>query len=193
MARANIQALSQDLSALRQNSAVERVAKQRPLKRADDVTPTPKQPSVIEAKARQDSGGIDAIEITKAMNQTDLEDHTTVEVQDQALENTIEALPEPPPIPSRDLAEISRIIETEKDRLYILYKRALRDDPGITGKIVLRITIEPDGNVSNCKVASSDLHAAKLEGQIRRRVSHINFGPEDVSTTTTDYAMEFGG
>lgn len=192
-AKADLQALNQDLSALRRNTAVDRVAKQRPLKRAVNEAPLQPQPSVIEAKARQESQGIDSIEISQVANQAELEDHATVEVQDEAIEASVEALPEPPTVPSRDLAEIARVIEAEKNRLYILYKRALRGDPGIAGKIVLRITIEPDGKVSSCKVASSDLHAAKLEDQIRRRVSRIDFGAKDVVTTTTDYAMEFGG
>jgi len=192
-AQADIQALNQDLSALRQNSAVKRVAKQRPLQRAENEKAVPEQPSVIEAAARRDSGGIDTIEITEAVNSAELEGHAAVEVRDAAIEAGVEALPEPPAIPSRDLAAIARVIEAQKERLYILYKRALRNDPEIAGKIVLRITIEPDGNVSNCEIASSDLHAPKLEGQIRRRVSRIDFGAEEVETTTTDYAMEFGG
>ncbi|MBI1196069.1 MAG: AgmX/PglI C-terminal domain-containing protein [Gammaproteobacteria bacterium] len=192
-ARADLQALNQDLTALRQNEAVERVAKQRSLKRAKDETPVQQQPSVIEETANEQSKGIDSIEIAQAVKQTDLEGHTAVEVQDEAIDANVEPLPEPPARPFRDLAEIARIIEAEKDRLYILYKRALREDPEIAGKIVLRVTIEPDGSVSNCEIASSDLHATKLEDQIRRRVSKIDFGPEDVETTTTDYAMEFGG
>ncbi len=44
--------------------------------------------------------------------------------------------------------------------------------------MVLRITIEPNGVVSACKVESCNMNAPGFNAQIVGRVSRFNFGPE---------------
>ncbi|MGB5678245.1 MAG: AgmX/PglI C-terminal domain-containing protein, partial [Gammaproteobacteria bacterium] len=65
-------------------------------------------------------------------------------------------------------------------------------NPALQGKMVLRLTIEPDGTVSACKLDSSDMESPALEGRIVARVLKFNFGPkEGVPPVTILYPIDF--
>lgn len=94
--------------------------------------------------------------------------------------------------PSRTDEEIQIVFDRYKAALYRIYNRELRKNPLLQGKMVLRITIEPDGHVSLCKLESSDMHAPQLEAMIVERVRHFNFGPkEGVPVVTILYPIDF--
>ena len=96
------------------------------------------------------------------------------------------------PGPSRTDEEIQIVFDRYKAALYRIYNRKLRDDPTLQGKVVLRITIEPDGHVSLCKMESSDMKSPDMEADIVDRVSKINFGAkEGVSKITILYPIDF--
>ena len=79
-----------------------------------------------------------------------------------------------------------------KAALYRIYNRELRKNPTLQGKVVLRLTIEPDGSVSSCKIESSDMEAPALEAKIVGRVEKFNFGPkEGVPAITILYPIDF--
>lgn len=96
------------------------------------------------------------------------------------------------PGPSRTDEEIQIVFDRYKAALYRIYNRELRKNPTLQGKIVLRMTIEPDGTVSSCKMDSSDLDSPALEGKIVSRVRKFNFGPkEGVPPVTILYPIDF--
>ncbi|MEN8136351.1 MAG: AgmX/PglI C-terminal domain-containing protein [Thermodesulfobacteriota bacterium] len=96
------------------------------------------------------------------------------------------------PGPARTDEEIQIIFDKYKALLYRIYNKELRKNPTLRGKILLRITIEPDGTVSECKVESTDLASPKLVGLIVGRVKKFNFGPkDDVPKTTILYPIDF--
>ena len=79
-----------------------------------------------------------------------------------------------------------------KAALYRIYNRELRKNPTLQGKMVLRITIEPDGKVSACSVDSSDMDSPSLDKKIAARVKKFNFGAkEGVPTITILYPIDF--
>lgn len=93
---------------------------------------------------------------------------------------------------SRTDEEIQIVFDRYKSALYRIYNRELRNNSTLRGKIVLRITIEPDGKVANCKLESSDMQAPALEAKIVARVKMINFGPkEGVPPVTILYPIDF--
>ena len=62
----------------------------------------------------------------------------------------------------------------------------------LRGKMILRITIEPNGAVSACKVESTDLASRTLVAEIVERVKRFNFGPKaGVPRTTILYPIDF--
>ncbi len=94
--------------------------------------------------------------------------------------------------PSRTDEEIQIVFDKYKAALYRMYNTELRKNPTLRGKIILRITIEPGGEVSACTVQSSDLASPQLVAQIVERVKKFNFGPkEKVSKTTITYPIDF--
>jgi len=96
------------------------------------------------------------------------------------------------PGPSRTDEEIQIVFDRYKAALYRIYNRELRKDPTLKGKMVLRITIKPDGSVSLAKVESTDLASAELSAKIVERVQRFNFGPKDgVPTITILYPIDF--
>lgn len=96
------------------------------------------------------------------------------------------------PGPSRTDEEIQIVFDRYKAALYRIYNRELRKNPTLKGKMVLRITIEPDGSVSFGKVESTDLDSPELSGKIIARVKRFNFGPkEGVPTITILYPIDF--
>jgi len=92
---------------------------------------------------------------------------------------------------SRSREEIERVFDTNKGRIFTLYNRALRENPALQGKVVLRLTIAPDGSVSFCEVVSSELNDPELEKALVQRVLQFQFEPRDVEPITTTKPIDF--
>ena len=96
------------------------------------------------------------------------------------------------PGPARTDEEIQIVFDRYKATLYRIYNKQLRKEPTLRGKILLRLTIEPEGAVSSCTVEKTDLASAELVAKIVERVGKFNFGPkEGVQTTTILYPIDF--
>jgi TonB family protein len=96
------------------------------------------------------------------------------------------------PGPSRTDEEIQIVFDKYKAALYRIYNKELRKNPTLQGKMVLRLTIEPDGSVSACRVDSSDMDSPELDKKIADRVKRFNFGAkEGVPSITILYPIDF--
>ena len=96
------------------------------------------------------------------------------------------------PGPSRTDEEIQIVFDRYKSALYRIYNRELRKNPTLQGKVVIRLTIEPNGAVSACKMESSDMDSPDLEQKIVARVLKFNFGTkEGVPAVTILYPIDF--
>ncbi len=67
----------------------------------------------------------------------------------------------------------------------------MREHPELQGKLVLEFTIAPSGEVTMCRIVSSELHDADLESKIIARVKAYRFEPKDVETITTTKPIDF--
>jgi TonB family protein len=92
---------------------------------------------------------------------------------------------------SRSPEEIELVFDRNKGAIYALYSRALRERPELQGKMVLEFTIAPSGEVTACRVVSSELQDPELERKIVARVKQIRFESKDVETMTTTKPIEF--
>ena len=93
---------------------------------------------------------------------------------------------------SRSREEIERVFDANKGRIYTLYNRALRENPALQGKVVLRLTIAPDGRVTFCEVVSSELNDPELERGLVQRVLQFQFeARDDVEPITTTKPIDF--
>jgi TonB family protein len=92
---------------------------------------------------------------------------------------------------SRSREEIERVFDRNKGAIYSLYNRALRTDPTLQGKVVLRLTITPAGTVSFCEIVSSELGDPDLEQRLVQRVLLFQFEAKDVEAVTTTKPIDF--
>ena len=92
---------------------------------------------------------------------------------------------------ARSAEEIAMVFDRNKGAIYALYERALRVNPMLQGKLVLKFTIAPSGVVTRCRVVSSDLHDPALEREIVARVMLFRFKPEKVDPTTATKPIDF--
>jgi outer membrane biosynthesis protein TonB len=95
------------------------------------------------------------------------------------------------PGPGRTDEEIQIVFDRHKAQLYRLYNLELRRDPTLQGKIILRLTIEPDGSVSLCQLHASNMNAPELAAQVVDRVKAFNFGAKVVPPVTIIYPIDF--
>lgn len=91
----------------------------------------------------------------------------------------------------RSQEDIRKTFDQYGGRLNNLYQRALRDDPTMQGTVSLKLTVAPDGSVSNCSVASSQLNNPELEGKIVAIVKGFNFGADTVEIWSGTHALNF--
>ncbi len=182
-----------DLSAI-QNSEVLSKAKQSSALSTGGTRATRLGGSVI-ASASKGSGGIDTSEYSRDTGQGgELGEHAVskaaavnpslVAMEEQEFKRQKQAK-------RRDEENVSRVLDSNKGRIYAIYNRALRKNPLLSGKLVLELTIEPSGKVSACRVVSSELHDEELERKLMARIKMLQFGAEKVPSYIFKYPIEF--
>jgi periplasmic protein TonB len=92
---------------------------------------------------------------------------------------------------ARSREEIELVFDRNKGAIYALYSRELREKPELQGKLVLQFTISPAGDVTDCKVVSSELNDPDLEKKIVARVKLFRFEAKDVEQITTTKPIDF--
>lgn len=152
--------------------------------------------SLVVAQARAGSGGINTAAISRDVGGTGKKvggvQFTRVESSVGADMKDADRPLSGGPGPSRTDEEIQIVFDRYKAALYRIYNRELRNDPTLRGKMVLRLTIEPNGEVSACAIESTDLASVALKTQVVDRVRRFNFGPkENVPRITILYPIDF--
>ena len=92
---------------------------------------------------------------------------------------------------SRSREEIELVFDKNKGAIFALYNRALRADPTLEGKLVLRLTIAPNGQVTFCEVVSSELGDPELERKLVLKVKQFRFDARNVESITTTKPIDF--
>ena len=153
--------------------------------------------SLITSKIGAGSGGITSANTSRGFGTGagSLTGHETTTVSSQIAHS---GLDNRAPIRSgtsgkaaRSREEIELIFDRNKGAIYALYSRALREKPDLQGKMVLEFTIAPSGEVTMCRVVSSDLNDPELENKIIARVRLFHFEPKDVESITTTKPIDF--
>ena len=92
---------------------------------------------------------------------------------------------------SRALEEIRLVFDRNKGSIYTIYNRALRTDPTLQGKVVLKLTIAPHGEVVDCQIVSSELRDSELERKLLARIRQFDFGAKEVEVMVVTYPIDF--
>jgi len=152
--------------------------------------------SLIASKAGSGSNGITTANVSRGFGggAGALSDHTTVAMRSGIAETAARGTASRQGASgkaARSPEEIELVFDRNKGAIYALYSRALREQPDLSGKLVLEFTIAPSGEVTMCRVVSSELHDPELEQKIVARVKLFHFEPRDVETITTTKPIEF--
>lgn len=182
-----------DLADLRDNQAVANVTSSRNLAGAAGEAARAER-SMITSKAGRGSGGINTAGMSRDTGGSGLAGHDTTKVS-----STVAGLgkgpavrrPEASELPARSREEIEMVFDKNKGAIYALYNRALRRDPTLQGKLVLKLTIEPSGAVSFCEVVSTELQDNELLRKLVSRIKLFRFDAKDVATITTTKPIDF--
>ena len=154
--------------------------------------------NLVMSQARQTSGGINNAQISRGVGGTagsQLGNGVSFARVDSAIGTDMVADDRPLSDgigPTRTDEEIQIVFDRYKASLYRIYNRELRNDPFLKGKMVLRITIVPDGSVSLARVESTNMDLPAFIDEVVNRVKRFNFGPKDgVPQITILYPIDF--
>ena len=151
--------------------------------------------AVLTARVGQGSGGIAVATASSGFGggSTRLQGHATAQVT-----SSVDAAPAAEAQRSgrsnkgsRTREEVELVFDRNKSAIYALYSRALRDNPALQGKVVLEVSIAPSGEVTECRIVSSELGDAELERKLVARVKMFRFEAKDVAEMTTTKPIEF--
>lgn len=193
-AQAALMPFQEDLADLVDRDLVEQVAEDRTLTASVGESQRSER-SMITSKAGAASTGINTASMSRNTGGTGIAGRATTKV-DSPVAGIGQAGPSATRSgssgkASRSREEIELVFDRNKGAIFALYNRALREDPSLEGKLVLRLTIAPDGSVTMCEVVSSELGNEELERKLVQRVLLFRFEAKDVETITTTKPIDF--
>lgn len=182
-----------ELADLRDNDAVASVTDSKQLAGAAGAAERTER-SLITSKAGRASGGINTASMSRNTGGGGLAGRSTTKVA-----SNVASLADRPQAlrtgndnrPARSREEIEMIFDKNKGAIYALYNRALRRDPTLQGKLVLKLTIQPSGAVSACEVVSSEIDDEELQRKLVQRVKLFRFLEKNVAPVTTTKPIDF--
>jgi TonB family protein len=193
-AQAALMPFAEDLSQLVDKDLLDSVADDRPLT-ASVGEAERNERSMITSKAGTASSGINTAGLSRNTGGTGIAGRSTTQVS-----SPVAGLGQSAGgarrtgtsgKASRSREEIELVFDKNKGAIFALYNRALRQDPTLEGKLVLRLTIAPSGEVTFCEVVSSELGDDDLERKLVQRVKLFRFEAKDVEPITTTKPIDF--
>jgi len=148
--------------------------------------------SLIASKVGSTSQGINTARLSRDTGSTKLAARTATEVRSSIVKTSLNSKKKRNSRnASRSYEDIQIVFDRNKGAIYSLYNRALRKDPGLQGKMVIRLTISPSGKITRIELVSSELGDAALEKKLLRRIKMFNFGAKQVDDVTVTYPIDF--
>jgi TonB family protein len=193
-AQAALLPFTEDLASLADSNVIEKLADDRPLT-ASVGEAARNERSMITSQAGTASSGINTASMSRSTGGSGLAARAVTEV-----ESPVESVGQSAGGArrtgtsgkgSRSREEIELVFDRNKGAIFALYNRALRMDPSLEGKLVLRLTISPTGEVTFCEVVSSELEDQELERKLVQRVLLFRFEARDVEPITTTKPIDF--
>ncbi|NOY62128.1 MAG: TonB family protein [Gammaproteobacteria bacterium] len=188
-ARSGLLAFTDDLADLRETPIINNA---KPLTKGSQAAVAKIERSVITSMATRSSGGINTSALGRSTGGTgQLASRATTVVK-----SDIEVAPEPKRVKPGGKAqrletEVTLVMERNKGKIFSIYRRALRKNPTLQGRVLLEITIDPDGSVAAAKILSSEIEDKALLKKLVRRVKLFKFGARNVATVTITYPYDF--
>ena len=193
-AQAALMPFAEDLADLVDQDLVQQVADNREL--TTSVAQAERnERSMITSSAGTASGGINTASLSRNTGGSGIADRSTTQVASPVagLERSAGGARREGSsnLASRSREEIELVFDKNKGAIFSLYNRALRRDPSLQGKVVLRLTIAPDGSVTACEIVSSELGDPELEQKLVQRIKLFRFESRSVEAITTTKPIDF--
>ena len=151
--------------------------------------------ALIASRSDTTSGGIDTSELSRNTGGAALSGRETTQVESTLAKAVAASAVQPQRVgaeqPERSDEDIRKIMDRNKSAIFAIYNRALRRDPTLEGRVIVKIVIEPGGAVSSVQIVSTDLNHDDLERKVMARIRLIDFGANNVGTTTVNYTFDF--
>ncbi len=191
--KSGLVALRNELADLRSNPALESLKKNTALL-SSGLEMITNQRSIITSNVARGSGGVQGQAINRNIGVQSLASISTTQVESPIGVDDVKVANDDPKKPrrkTRSLEEIQLVLEQNKGALFSLYHRALRSDPSLQGKVVLELTVAPNGVILDCKVVSSDVRDDDFLRKLVARVKLFDFGTKDVEEMIVTYPIDF--
>jgi len=91
---------------------------------------------------------------------------------------------------TRSKEEISIVFDKNKSVIFRTFKRALRKDPTLEGKIVFELVISPTGQVSSVKILSSEVNSPEFEDTLAEKIKLFMFESKKVDEMIVRYPID---
>jgi len=193
-AQAALMPFAEDLADLVDQELLEKVADNRDLS-ASVGEAQRNERSMITSKVGTASGGINTANMSRNTGGTGIAGRSTTQVDSPVAGIAANAggarRTGTSGKASRSREEIELVFDRHKGQIFALYNRALRRNPMLEGKLVLRLTIAPNGAVTACEIVSSELGDPELEQKLVQRVKMFRFEARDVEAITTTKPIDF--
>jgi hypothetical protein len=187
-------AFQDDLASMRDNASLNNLADTDTIKGAGASNQT--QRKFIGKKVVGNSGGVNTSNLTTnigsrgelaARKNTEYvapsESLASLAAKQMVTEDTV--------LGNRDTESIRKVLDANKGAIYAIYRKALRSDPSLQGKLTVNLQIEPNGSVSTVQLVFSELGSPEVEKKLLNRIRLINFGELQVTQTLLDYSFNF--
>lgn len=92
---------------------------------------------------------------------------------------------------SRSAADIMKVVRQRTPGLRHIYNKFLKKKPGFQGKVTLKFTIAPGGEVISISIASSTTGFGEFDGEIKTAVSRWKFSKVKSGNTTVTIPFTF--
>ncbi len=150
--------------------------------------------ALLTSQAKQTSGGITTSDLTRKVETSELTTRKTT-----AVSSSLESVQETKKTvakqsrnsSSRSEEEIELVFQKNKGAIFSIYNRELRKDPSLEGKVVVELTIDPSGVVTQVKIISSELGNKSLEKKLVLKIKRFKFAKADVPQITVTYPIDF--
>ena len=92
---------------------------------------------------------------------------------------------------SRSAADIMKVVRQRTPGLRHIYNKFLKKKPGFQGKVTLKFTIAPGGEIISIAIASSTTGYGEFDGEIKSAVSRWKFSKVKSGNTTVTIPFTF--
>ncbi|WP_299079802.1 AgmX/PglI C-terminal domain-containing protein [uncultured Paraglaciecola sp.] len=192
--KSGLLAFQDDLASLRDSASLKNLADTNTIKGAGASNKT--QRKFIGKKVSGGSGGVNTSTLTTDIGSkgelagrknteyvAPTEGLASIAAKQLETEDTV--------VGSRDTESIRKVLDANKGAIYAIYRKALRTDPSLQGKLTVSLQIEANGSVSKIELVLSELASPNVEKKLLSRIRLINFGEQQVTQTLLDYSFNF--